>query len=58
MGLFDRLYRPIAGSVLQLPGRPTVGVAVNRQCPGERDSDGNNVAHAATPRWLSLAMDS
>jgi hypothetical protein len=35
-----------------------MGVDFNRQCPGERGRNGNNVARTATPRWLSLAMDS
>jgi len=35
-----------------------MGVAVDRECSGERDLDGNNVARTAPPRWLSLAMDS
>ena len=35
-----------------------MGVGINRQCTGECGVDGNNVARAATPRWLSLAMDS
>lgn len=58
MGLFDRIYRTVAGSVLQLFERATVGVGVNRQCTDERGPDGNYVARTVTPRWLSLAMDS
>lgn len=58
MGLFDRIHRTVAGSVLQLSYRATVGVDLNHQCTGERCFDGNNVARAPAPRWLSLAMDS
>ena len=58
MGLFDRIYRSLAGSVLQLSDRATVGMDVRRQCTGERGPDGDNVARTAAPRWLSLAMDS
>ena len=58
MGLFDRIYRTVAGSVLSLSDGATVGMDVNRECTGERGLDGNNVARTATPRWLSLAMDS
>ena len=57
MGLFDRICRTVAGGVLQLADRATVGMDVNRQCVGERGLDGDNVARTATPRWFSLAMD-
>ena len=35
-----------------------MGMDVNRQCVGERGPDGNHFTRTATPRWLSLAMDS
>ena len=35
-----------------------MGVDFNRQRTGKRGLDGNNVARTATPRWLSLAVDS
>ena len=57
MGLFDRIYRSLAGSVLQLSDRATVGMDFRRQCTVERGPYGDNVARVATPRWLSLAMD-
>ena len=58
MGLFDRIHRTVAGSVLQPYDRATVGVDFNRQCIGERRLDGDNVARTDPPRWLPLAMDS
>ena len=58
VGLFDRIYRTVAGSVLQLSDGATVGVDLNRQCTGERGLDVDNVARTAAPRWLSVAMDS
>ena len=58
MGLFDRIDRTVAGSVLQLSDRATLGMGINRQCIGERGLNGDNVARTVTPRWLSLAMDS
>lgn len=57
MGLFDRIYRAVAGSVLQLSDRAAVGVDIDRQRAGKRGPDGHNVARPAPPRWLSLAMD-
>ena len=58
MGLFDWICRSLAGSLLQLSDRATVGMDFRRQCTGERGPDGDNVARPAAPRWLPLAMDS